>query len=492
MLNQTVGNYRILSLLGEGGMGVVYLAQHPAIGRKAAIKVLHADLARNPDLVNRFFNEARAANAIKHPGIVEVYDFGTLPDGATYITMEFLEGESLSARIKRTKPLPIAGAVDFAYQIASALGAAHAARIVHRDLKPDNIYIVPDMNLEGREVIKILDFGIAKLSAEGPGAGGVKTRTGAVMGTPVYMSPEQCRGTKEVDHRTDIYALGIILYEMICGQPPFLSGGFGELIHMHIATPPAPPRSHNPAVAAELEAVVLKMLAKDAGQRYQSMGEVQQALRSVRSDLVSVPQLEAGPRASKAPRGVPSVQTTFSAAASTIEGEPQKARRLGVPVLVAVLAVAGGVGVALRMAGHREAPIAPAAPAPAQVTPPAPPQVTPPPPAPSAPPPTISISIKSTPPGARLVRERDGADIGVTPFSETWPKDVGAEKMRLELDGYRPEPFAVPLERGVDLSFTLTSLPPAAAHKQKTPAAHHRGGPARGPEPDKKSEPLPL
>jgi serine/threonine-protein kinase len=484
MLNQTVGNYRVLSLLGEGGMGVVYLAQHPAIGRMAAIKVLRADLARSPDLVTRFFNEARAANAIKHPGIVEVYDLGTLPDGTTYTTMELLEGESLSARIKRTKRIPIAVAVDFARQTASALAAAHAAHIVHRDLKPDNIFLVRDV--DGREVIKILDFGIAKLSADGPGAAGVKTRTGAVMGTPIYMSPEQCRGTKEVDHRTDIYALGIILYEMICGQPPFVSAGYGELIHMHIATAPAPPRTHDPAVPEELEAVMMKLLAKDAGQRYQSMGDVQQALRAIRSDLVAAPPPQPASKSSRVPRSDPSVQTTFTAAASMVEDQPSKGRRLGMPALVAVLAVAGGVGVALRTVGHHEAPPAHAAAAAPALEPVVPP------PERSAPPSTISISIKSTPPGARLVRERDGADIGVTPFSETWPKDVGAAKMRLELDGYRPEPFAVPLERGVDLTFTLTPLPPTPAHRQKTPAVHHRARPARVPDPEPKSEPLPL
>jgi serine/threonine-protein kinase len=483
MLNQTVGNYRILSLLGEGGMGVVYLAQHPGIGRKAAIKVLHPDLARSPDLVTRFFNEARAANAIKHPGIVEVYDFGTLPDGASYITMEFLEGESLSTRIKRTKRIPIGSAVDFAFQTASALAAAHTARIVHRDLKPDNIYIVPNLDQEGREVIKILDFGIAKLNADGPGTGGVKTRTGTVMGTPVYMSPEQCRGTKEVDHRTDIYALGIILYEMICGQPPFMSAGYGELIHMHIGTPPAPPRTHNPAIPAELEAVMLKLLAKDANQRYQTMGEVQQALRSIRADFGSAPPSRIALPSPPAPRSEPSVQTTFTTAASMIDEPPAKGRRLGVPVVLVVL-IAGGVGVALKTTGHRDATPATAAPAAGPVAP------TPPPP--PAAPATISINIKSTPPGARLVRERDGANIGATPFSETWNKDRGTEKLRLELEGYRSEPIAVPLERGVELSFTLTPLPAAPAHKQKAPPAHHRPGHAPTAKPDDKSEPVPL
>jgi serine/threonine-protein kinase len=395
--------------------------------------------------------------------------------------MELLEGESLSARIKRTQRLPVAAAADFAFQTAGALAAAHAARIVHRDLKPDNIFLVPDLDQEGREVIKILDFGIAKLNAEGMGAGGVKTRTGAVLGTPVYMSPEQCLGNKEVDHRSDIYSLGIILYEMICGRPPFVSSGYGELIHMHLIQPPAPPRKHAPGLPAELEAVMLKLLAKDPGQRYQSMGEVQQALRTIRGDLVTAPPPGAGADSSPGPRSDPSLQTTFSTAASTIEGASPAGRRAGRTAVVAALLIAGGVAVAVKTAGPLDAPAAPVAE-----------PVAPPSPSAPAPPASISLNITSTPPGARLVRERDGANIGATPFKDTWPREVGAEKLRLELDGYRPEPFAVPLERGVDLTFSLTPLPPAPRPRQKTPASRHRPGPAPAPKPEPNSEPLPL
>jgi serine/threonine protein kinase len=488
MINTTVGNYRVLSLLGEGGMGVVYLAQHPGIGRKAAIKVLHPELARNPEVVTRFFNEARAANAIRHPGIVEVFDFGTLPDGSTYITMEFLDGESLSARIRRVGRLRIGDAVELASQTANVLAAAHAAGIVHRDLKPDNLFLVPDQHTPGRDVIKVLDFGIAKLSGEASGSGSVKTRTGTIMGTPIYMSPEQCRGTKEVDRRTDIYALGIILYEMICGQPPFVSSGHGELIHMHIGVPPRPPRAHNPGIPVELEKVMLRLLAKDADERQQSMGEVQQALKGTPARAVSTPQVDQTSPASpasptpRAPRSDPSVQTTFSAAASMIEDAAPTRRRWGVAAFVGALVVAGGAAAFVLGGGHLPSGATPVA---VQATPP---------PVPSAPasrpqaapeaPASISVSITSVPAGARLVRDKDGANIGVTPFKEAWPRGDGAEKMSLELDGYRPEPFAVPLERGVELTFTLTKLPAAAVHKRPhpTPAA----------KPESRSEPVPL
>src|SRR5258707_936469 len=155
MIDETVGNYRILKLLGEGGMGVVYLAEHPGIGRKAAVKVLHPAFAQNPEIMNRFFNEARAANAIHHPGIVEVFDFGTFASGATYIIMEFLAGESLSSRLKRVGRFAAATAVEIAYQTADVLGAAHAQGIVHRDLKPDNMFLVPNPQKPGDEMVKV-------------------------------------------------------------------------------------------------------------------------------------------------------------------------------------------------------------------------------------------------------------------------------------------------------------------------------------------------
>src|SRR6187551_1621003 len=242
MIGETFGNYRATQLIGEGGMGVVYLAEHPGIGRRAAVKVLRPGLTENPEIAKRFFNEARAANAIRHPGIVEVFDSGTLPTGVSYLVMELLEGESLAARLRRGR-LSIGATRNIAAQVASGLAAAHAAGIVHRDLKPDNLFLVPDYRDASIETVKILDFGIAKLGQDASRTSSVRTRTGSVMGTPAYMSPEQCRGTKEVDARTDIYALGVILFEMVCGRTPFVSEGFGEMVHLHISAAPPAPRS---------------------------------------------------------------------------------------------------------------------------------------------------------------------------------------------------------------------------------------------------------
>jgi len=271
VIGNKVNNYEIKRLLGEGGMGAVYLAEHPILNRKAAVKVLKPEFATNTELVQRFLNEARAANAIHHPNIIDIIDVGLLPEGVPYMMMEFLEGESLAVRLRREHRLSVSQAVACARQTASAVAAAHAAGIVHRDLKPDNLYVVPDPHNPGQEHVKVLDFGIAKLRPEfAPGT--PRTSAGALLGTPAYMSPEQCMGkTTEIDHRSDIYALGIILYEMLCGQPPFLGENFGDLFLQHITVAPKPPHLLCPEVPAQLEAVVLKALEKDATDRIQSM-----------------------------------------------------------------------------------------------------------------------------------------------------------------------------------------------------------------------------
>jgi serine/threonine protein kinase len=240
MAGDIIGSYRVLRKIGEGGMGAVYLAEHTLLGRPAAIKVLLREMSHREDLVTRFFNEARAASSVKHPGIVEIYDFGHHTDGSAYIVMEYLEGESLSARLRRTGVLSEARAVALCRQVGGALAAAHAKGIIHRDLKPDNIFIVRDPDIADGERTKVLDFGIAKLASDPSGQPSM-TRTGMVMGTPAYMAPEQCKGAGNVDQRSDLYALGCILFELVCGRPPFVAEGAGEVMAHHIFTPvPAP------------------------------------------------------------------------------------------------------------------------------------------------------------------------------------------------------------------------------------------------------------
>ena len=220
MIGASIGHYQIMSKLGEGGMGIVYLAQHALIGRKAAVKVLRAECSTNEENVARFFNEARSLAQIKHSGLVEVYDFGYLPDRTAYIVMELLEGESAGQRLDREGKMPHDAIVHVARQVCAAVSAAHAQKIIHRDLKPDNVFLMRD-DVTGGIRVKVVDFGIAKLTENNDYT--FKTKVGVMMGTPLYMSPEQCRGAKNIDLRADVYSLGCLLYEMVCGQPPFVA-----------------------------------------------------------------------------------------------------------------------------------------------------------------------------------------------------------------------------------------------------------------------------
>ena len=266
---EQVGSYRITRKLGEGGMGAVYEAVHTQLGRQAAIKVLHPELSKDQDTLTRFFNEARAVNIVNHPGLVQIFEFGHTPGGAAYIVMEFLAGESLRSRLKKHSGGLGLSALIIARQLATALSATHEKHIVHRDLKPDNVMLVPDAEMPGGERVKVLDFGIAKLASDPsqPANLAVRTRTGAVMGTPVYMSPEQCRGNASIDDRTDVYALGVMMFEMIAGHPPFESSGFGELVGMHMFQPPPSLDAIAPKTPPAVVKLVASMLHKAATER---------------------------------------------------------------------------------------------------------------------------------------------------------------------------------------------------------------------------------
>jgi serine/threonine protein kinase len=276
MIGEVVGSYRITSLLSEGGMGAVYRAEHVLLGRIAALKVLHPELCANKEIINRFFNEAKATTAIKHPGIVEIFDFGYMPTGHAFLVMEFLEGMTLSQRIKMRGPIPEGEAAMVIRSVCSALAAAHAKGIVHRDLKPDNIFILPDPESPMGERSKLLDFGIAKLTDIGMASS--STKTGAVMGTPTYMSPEQCKGTGAVDHRADLYSLGCIFFELVTGRPPFDALGVGELIGAHLFMPPRAPSQVMPGISAETEALIMNLLEKEPGRRVQTARDLAQHL----------------------------------------------------------------------------------------------------------------------------------------------------------------------------------------------------------------------
>jgi serine/threonine-protein kinase len=481
VLGTTIGNYRVTAQLGEGGMGIVYLAEHPGIGRKAAIKVLHPRLAADPQVVSRFFQEARASNAIKHPNIVEAFDYGTRPDGAPYIIMEYLEGESLSARLERVGRLPLRTALDFAQQAAGALAAAHDKAIVHRDLKPDNLFITPDPRIPGGEQVKILDFGIAKLAASLENEISHKTRTGALMGTPLYMSPEQCLGVKEVDHRTDIYSLGIILHEMLCGKPPFVSEGFGALVNMHINEAPVRASKIRPDVPAPVDRMILRMLAKKPEERFPTMLAVQQSLlpELARAPAPRPSELATALPPGTSPRAILGATTLSAAASLPLGTEPgPMARRRGLRVGLAAAGVAAAVVVAV-VALHAPKTAAPpsaaVAPTPAPAAPPAA-APAPPPSAPPAPamPAMIEASLDSTPQGALV--SVDGVVIGTTPMTWRTPPSQHPTTLTFALDGFKPEVIPALPSPSLRLAPTLRRLEGRHAHKTTRP--HRPSAPA--------------
>lgn len=276
---QIVRNHRIVRRIGSGGMGEVYEAVHQTLQRRVAIKVLHPDWCKNPDLVKRFFNEALATNLIHHPAMVAIHDHGKFPDGMPFLIMEFLEGESLRRYAGQLEPLQVA---RLAWQIATGLSAAHHKKIVHRDMKPDNLMIVRDDSLPGGQRVKILDFGLAKLAAEHQrdGAEIVRTRDGVALGTPEYMAPEQWLGAARVDGKADVYSLGVVLYETLAGTPPFVATDSDKLRNQHLYAEPASLLEKCRDTPPEFAALIAQMLAKTAAER-PSMADVARRLEAM-------------------------------------------------------------------------------------------------------------------------------------------------------------------------------------------------------------------
>jgi serine/threonine-protein kinase len=267
-IGQAVGNYRVVALLGEGAMGSVYRAEHPVIERKAALKVIHPQHARNPEIVGRFVDEATAINRVGHQHIVEVTDFGRTPAGDFYFIMEYLEGRSLADAIRQDGPFAPRRALKIAAQIADALAASHGSGVIHRDLKPDNIFLV-DRDGDA-DFVKVLDFGLAKLVHEHAPARH-QTLRGTVMGTPFYMAPEQCDGRGALDARADVYSLGVVLFEMLAGRAPFEGRDFGEVLMKQMTAPAPAVSSLVPTIPEAIDRVLERALAKRADDRFASM-----------------------------------------------------------------------------------------------------------------------------------------------------------------------------------------------------------------------------
>ncbi len=300
LIGRNIGNYRIVTELGSGAMGQVYFAEHMVMGRRAAIKVIREELSSNADMVQRFVNEARSVNRIGHPNIVEITDFGEL-DKRYYIMMEMLEGETLEERLERVQHLDEASALHIAMQVADALGAAHELGVVHRDLKPENIFLT---RRGGRnDFVKVLDFGIAKLTTQLTPTDA--TIPGMILGTPHYMSPEQCYGDSQLDHRSDVYSLGIVLYRMLTGRLPFEGATLQRLLLAQIGETPPPPRDLNSEVTERTQGIILRTLEKNREHRFPDMrslraaldgtGPVQPAIERTRELASPAPELAVTP-----------------------------------------------------------------------------------------------------------------------------------------------------------------------------------------------------
>ncbi|HEY4393142.1 MAG TPA: serine/threonine-protein kinase, partial [Polyangia bacterium] len=316
--------------------------EHRHLKRKAAVKLLAPELVGRPDLLERFFLEARATSAIAHPGIVQVFDCEVDATGRPYIVMEYLEGDTLAAVLAKRGVLPPVTAARLARGMAEALEAAHAKGIVHRDLKPENVFV----QAQPPDSVKLVDFGIAKLAGDFRAGQVHQTRSGALMGTPLYMSPEQCRDSANLDSRTDLYSLGCVLYEMLTGHPPFTHANLGDLVVAHMTETPKDARAVNPAVPRPLAELTADLLRKDPAERPAGMRAVADRLAAFLGGLTTVPDAPArGPVAERPPT---KSKTTFGdSAAELVDGAAPPRRRGSMTLVVAAVLGLGAGGIAV-------------------------------------------------------------------------------------------------------------------------------------------------
>ena len=492
MIGQQIGQYRITAKIGEGGMGAVFEAVDETIGKRVAIKVLHKEHAKNQQIASRFVNEARAINVVDHQGLVQVSAFGQLPDGTAYIVMELLKGETLNARMKAAGRMPVMDALRLIKQLASALAAAHAKEIIHRDLKPDNIMIVKDSEMPGGERTKLLDFGIAKLKQEYQGGGDqVMTRAGVMMGTPLYMSPEQCRNASDVDDKADVYSLGVIFYRMLAGKPPFQAPGTGELMAMHIYVQPPQIREIDPTLPEALAQLVHRMLGKKREER-PSMAQVaaeldrigvsasqmvapikipqQQPLPAYVNDGATVLSDPAGALAPRPAERLASQNAEQIAAKSGQQPVAAKPPARGPRVLIGVVLGLLGLAVPALIALRAER---------AKQTPPKPPAVQPSDNDPSkTPKPTeakiIRWHIESEPTGAEIYQLDTGELLGKTPFRAEQPARKGTVELELRKEGYQPLKLTVDGDKDAEpASQQLIAAEPEAKPTHKRDRSKH-------------------
>ncbi|MCA9717053.1 MAG: serine/threonine protein kinase [Myxococcales bacterium] len=452
--------YKVIDKLGEGGMAAVYLAEHVTIGKRVAVKVLFPEHAHRSDLVERFLQEARAASAIDHENVVEINDFGQTPTGSVFFVMEYLSGEDLADTIARQGRLPWPRIREIALQICAGLGAAHDRGIIHRDLKPENCFRISRRGTD--DFIKVLDFGIAKVTQDADGPAKGLTKTGSIFGSPEYMPPEQAAGVP-VDHRADIYSLGCILYELLTGRTPFHAETYMGLLTMHMYEPPLPPRQAAPdaEVPVDVEAIVLKAMQKSPDNRFQDMREFARAIESVGSGAGPVVVVTEN---IKRPRGAALLMGLDGGDAGYDEGRG-RGRLIAIAAIVGALVIAG-LAWALTRGEEPEpepAPVEEKAPPPAPVK--APPE---PPPAPAVV--TLRVTAQEGIEG-EVFDDRDDVRLGAIGEAIELPQREGSRDVRVEAEGYEHQVHEVSLAQDRELSVELVKAKrtrPSKSSKKKT------------------------
>lgn len=473
-----IGSYRIVRILGEGGMGTVYEAVHDGIDRRVAVKVLHPEYARKPEIVRRFLNEARAVNVVSHPGLVQISECGQSEDGTAFLVMEYLDGDTLGGRLKKRpeNKLTEAQAVGFAWQLATALAAAHATGIVHRDLKPSNVMLVRDPTVLGGERVKLLDFGIAKLGQQIGRGDGMHTRTGVTMGTPSYMAPEQCLGAANVDGKADVYSLGVMMFEMLAGTPPFVADVELVLLNMHVSKAPPALRTIAPTVSGSVAQLVQRMLSKAAGER-PTMAEVVRVLQLRDKALQQNAPAEFDPEDGGQTQLLSKNSTTLRS-----NGEQQTVQRKKRTLLAfsSALGLGGVILIVVLSLGHKQPIAAPDRPdirkdVTSGVTAEAPSKSQT-----GAATPMVVTEITSQPVGAMIIRVADNKVLGVTPWHQEQPSQPSSMPVELRLSGYQTKSLTIRLDQDTSRNEALAAeqrprkpqYPPRAARvaEEKSPS----------------------